>query len=87
VQRFLCHAKEAECDVPGDLLQAFVGVKHDLDFPLVAKLAAGSLERRDEPEVMKHRGVQLVRQIPDRLGRSERLFLQAGELLMRLREV
>jgi hypothetical protein len=86
VERLLRHAIQTQCDVRRDL-QPIVGVEHDVDPALIGELDAGSLERRDEPEVLEHRGVQLVRKVANRLGRSERLPLDAGELQMALDQV
>ena len=66
-QRLLGHPIQAECHVRRDLLQAGVGVECDDDPVLAAELGAVPLQRRDQPGVLEHARVQLVRQVPDRL--------------------
>src|SRR5262245_13087255 len=74
VQRFLRHAIEAEGDVPGDLHHMLVGVEHDLYLSLTAEHGARPRQRPDEAHVPERSGMQLVRQMPDRLARGVRLI-------------
>ena len=51
---------------------------------LAAELGAVPLQRCDQPGVLKHARMQLVRQVSDRLGEGDRLLLQTSHLLLRL---